>query len=77
MENGRLRVELAELGTEHARLLARETAAAAELEALRAELATLRRMLFGRSSERASGGPPACAGAGDSGDGRDGAAGEG
>ncbi|WP_237704555.1 IS66 family transposase [Frankia casuarinae] len=77
VENGRLRVELAELGTEHARLLARETAAAAELEALRAELATLRRMLFGRSSERASGGPPACAGAGDSGDGRDGAAGEG
>jgi len=59
-ENARLRARVAELVTDNARLLAREAARESELagvrvelETLRAELATVRRMLFGRSSERA------------------------
>jgi transposase len=42
----------AELGEENARLRAENAGQAAELEKLRADLAVLQRMLFGRSSER-------------------------
>ena len=92
-ENVRLRVRVAELVADNARLVAREVAREAEvvelrerdavlrveLEVLRAELATLRRMLFGRSSERARGGGPAAdpVGAAGSGDGPAGGAGGG
>jgi len=72
-DNARLRRLVAELRTANARLAAREAALAvqvtelvereavrqAEFEALAAELATLRRMVFGRSSERARGTSPA------------------
>ena len=50
-ENARLRVEIAEQ--------------AAELENLRADLAVLQRLLFGRSSERSRPEPPGGGGAGD------------
>ena len=50
-ENARLREENARLGEENAEQ-------AAELERLRADLAVLQRMVFGRSSERARPGTP-------------------
>jgi len=55
----------AELREENARLRAQNAAQAAELEELRAGLAVLQRMVFGRSSEKS----PAGAGAGDAGGG--------
>ena len=55
-ENGRLREESARLRAENA-------VQAAELERLRADLAVLQRMMFGRSSERARPGPSADGGA--------------
>jgi hypothetical protein len=51
-ENARLRAELAQV-------LARDAERDAELEKLRADLAVLQRMLFGRSSERSRPEPPA------------------
>jgi hypothetical protein len=53
----------AELREENARLRAENAAQAAELEELRAGLAVLQRMVFGRSSEKSPAGP----GAGDAG----------
>jgi len=61
-ENGRLREE-------NARLRAEGAEQAAELERLRADLAVLQRMVFGRSSERAR--PEPSADGGDAGQGRD------
>ena len=54
-ENGRLREE-------NARLRAENAGQAAELERLRADLAVLQRMVFGRSSERSRPEPPGDAG---------------
>jgi hypothetical protein len=53
-ENGRLRAENAELRVSLAEVLARD----AELERLRADLAVLQRLVFGRSSEKSRPGPP-------------------
>jgi transposase len=50
-----LRAENARLREENARLLERDAQREAELERVSAELAVLRRLLFGRSSERAPG----------------------
>ena len=61
-ENGRLREE-------NARLRAENAEQAAELERVRADLAVLQRMVFGRSSERAR--PEPSADGGDAGQGRD------
>jgi transposase len=61
-ENGRLREE-------NARLRAENAGQAAELERLRADLAVLQRMVFGRSSERSRPEPPG--GAGDAAGGQD------
>jgi transposase len=61
-ENGRLRAE-------GARLRAEGAEQAAELERVRADLAVLQRMVFGRSSERAR--PEPSADGGDAGQGRD------
>ena len=61
-ENGRLREE-------NARLRAEGAEQAAELERVRADLAVLQRMVFGRSSERAR--PEPSADGGDAGQGRD------
>ena len=61
-ENGRLREE-------NARLRAENAEQAAELERVRADLAVLQRMAFGRSSERAR--PEPSADGGDAGQGRD------
>ena len=47
-----------ELREENARLRAENAGQAAELERLRADLAVLQRMVFGRSSERSRPGPP-------------------
>ena len=47
-----------ELREENARLRAENAGQAAELEKLRADLAVLQRMVFGRSSERSRPGPP-------------------
>ncbi len=58
----------AELREENARLRAENAAQAAELEELRAGLAVLQRMVFGRSSEKSPAGPDAGdAGGGDAG----------
>ena len=72
-ENARLRAENAELRVALAQVLARDAERDAELEKLRADLAVLQRMLFGRSSERSRPEPPAGGGgaAGDGGPGRD------
>ena len=71
-ENGRLRAENAELRVALAEALARGAERDAELEKLRADLAVLQRMLFGRSSEKSRPEPPAGGGAaGDGGQGRD------
>ena len=51
-ENARLRAENAELGVALAQVLARDAERDAELDKLRANLAVLQRMLFGRLSER-------------------------
>jgi len=56
-----------ELREDHARLRAENAEQAAELEKLRADLAVLQRMVFGRSSERSRPEPPGSGGA-DSGD---------
>jgi transposase len=73
-ENARLRAENAELRAALAEALARDAERDAELEKLRADLAVLQRMLFGRSSEKSRPEPPAGGGggaAGDGGQGRD------
>ena len=49
---GKLREENARLREDNARLLARSAERDAELDRVRADLAVLQRMLFGRSSER-------------------------
>src|SRR5712692_3852814 len=54
-----LREENAVLREEDSRLRAENAEQAAELERLRADLAVLQRMLFGRSSERSRPGPAA------------------
>ena len=59
----------AELREENARLRAENAEQAAELERVRADLAVLQRMVFGRSSERAR--PEPSADGGDAGQGRD------
>jgi transposase len=51
-----------ELRAENARLRAENAEQAAELEKLRADLAVLQRMVFGRSSERSGPEPPGCGG---------------
>ena len=55
----RQRAEIAGLREQVARLLERDAERDAELEELRAGLAVLQRMLFGRSSEKSSPEPPA------------------
>ena len=55
----RQRAEIAGLREQVARLLERDAVRDAELEELRAGLAVLQRMLFGRSSEKSSPEPPA------------------
>jgi transposase len=62
---GELREENARLREDNARLLARVAERDAELDRVRADLAVLQRMLFGRSSERSRPGPPGCDDAGD------------
>ena len=57
-ENTRLRAENAELRAALAQVLARDAERDAELDKLRADLAVLQRMLFGRSSERSRPEPP-------------------
>ena len=57
-ENGRLRAENAELRVSLAEVLARDAERDAELERLRADLAVLQRLVFGRSSEKSRPGPP-------------------
>ena len=54
---GKLREENARLREDNARLLARVAERDAELDRVRADLAVLQRMLFGRSSERSRPGP--------------------
>ncbi|HUZ52873.1 MAG TPA: transposase [Streptosporangiaceae bacterium] len=61
-ENARLRAENAELRVALAQVLARDAERDAELDKLRADLAVLQPMLFGRSSERSRPDPPAGAG---------------
>jgi len=66
-----LREENARLRDENARLRAENAEQAAELERLRADLAVLQRMLFGRSSERSGPGQGAGGDGGGQGRGRD------
>jgi len=68
---GKLREENARLREDNARLLARSAERDAELDRVRADLAVLQRMLFGRSSERSRPTPPGRddAGGDDAGDG--------
>jgi hypothetical protein len=61
---GRLQAENAELRVSLAEVLARDAEREAELEKLRADLAVLQRMLFGRSSEKSRPEPPAGGGGG-------------
>ena len=61
---GKLREENARLREDNARLLARVAERDAELDRVRADLAVLQRMLFGRSSERSRPGPAGDAEAG-------------
>jgi transposase len=56
--NRELALLAGELREENARLRAQNAGQAAELEKLRADLAVLQRMVFGRSSERSRPGPP-------------------
>ena len=60
-----LREENALLRAENARLRERDAERDAELERLRADLAVLQRLVFGRSSEKSRPEPPAGGGAGD------------
>ena len=69
---GRLQAENAELRVSLAEVLARDAERAAEMEKLRADLAVLQRMLFGRSSEKSRPEPPTGDGGGDAGGGSDG-----
>ena len=69
---GRLQAENAELRVSLAEVLARDAEREAELEKLRADLAVLQRMLFGRSSEKSRPEPPAGDGGGDDDAGGDG-----
>ena len=57
-ENRRLRAENAELRVSLAEVLARDAERDAELERLRADLAVLQRLVFGRSSEKSRPEPP-------------------
>jgi transposase len=66
-ENRQLRADNARLGADNARLRDQQAQQAVELERLRADLAVLQRLLFGRSSERAR---PEPAGGDDGGDGQ-------
>ena len=61
---GKLREENARLREDNARLLGRAAQRDAELDRVRADLAVLQRMLFGRSSERSRPGPAGGAEAG-------------
>src|SRR5512132_1473499 len=75
---GELREENARLREDHARLRARDAERAAELDRVRADLAVLQRMLFGRSSERSHPTSPGRDDAGGDGDrGRDRGSGQG
>jgi transposase len=65
---GQLQAENAELRVSLAEVLARDAERDAEMERLRADLAVLQRMLFGRSSERSRPEPPGCDDAGGDGD---------
>ena len=69
---GRLQAENAELRVSLAEVLARDAEHEAEIEKLRADLAVLQRMLFGRSSEKSRPEPPAGDGGDDAGGGGDG-----
>ena len=71
-ENARLRGDNARLREDNARLRARDAERDAELERVRADLAVLQRMLFGRSSERSRPAPPGRADAGEDGGGDNG-----
>lgn len=55
---GKLREEIARLREDNARLVARDAERSVELDRVRADLAVLQRMLFGRSSERSRPQPP-------------------
>ena len=66
-DNARLREENRELREDDARWREQQAQQAVELERLRADLAVLQRLLFGRSSERAR---PEASGGDDSGDGQ-------
>ena len=74
---GKLREENARLREDNARLLARVAERDAELDRVRADLAVLQRMLFGRSSERSRPGPAGGAEAGGAEAGGDGGRGNG
>src|SRR4249920_2467081 len=74
---GKLREENARLREDNARLLARVAERDAELDRVRADLAVLQRMLFGRSSERSRPGPTGDAEAGGADAGGDGGRGNG
>jgi transposase len=75
---GELREENARLREDNARLRARDAERAAELDRVRADLAVLQRMLFGRSSERSHPTSPGRDDAGGDGDrGRDRGSGQG
>ena len=74
---GKLREENARLREDNARLLARSAERDAELDRVRADLAVLQRMLFGRSSERSRPGPAGGAEAGGAEAGGDGGRGNG
>jgi transposase len=65
---GQLQAENAELRVSLAEVLARDAERDAEMERLRADLAVLQRMLFGRSSERSRPEPPGRDDAGGDGD---------
>src|SRR6266702_4330877 len=68
-ENAQFREESARLREENARLRERDAERDAELDRMRADLAVLQRMLFGRSSERSR--PESAGGDNGGGDGRE------
>ena len=68
---GELRAENARLREDNARLLERDAERDAELDRVRADLAVLQRMLFGRSSERSHPAPGGDDAGGDGDPGRD------